>query len=116
MQIRDFYLQIQLLFILGLSTFPVDSQLFEDLEKRDNVINNKWVTGVDVGASVVSYRIDKDIDFNTQNVPFLGESYTGVGLHIGGKVLRSFEVVKIGLAPSFERFSGTRVQTNSDYS
>lgn len=116
MQIQDFYLQIQLLFILGLLTLPAHAQLFEDLEKRDNVINNKWVAGVDVGASIVSYRIDKEIDFNTQNVPFLGENYTGVGLHIGGKVLRSFEVIKIGLAPSFERFSGTSLQTNSDYS
>lgn len=116
MKKRDFHLQIKLLFILGLFTLPAHAQLFEDLEKRENVINHKWIAGVNVGTSFVSYMIDRDIDFNTQGVPFMGENYSGFGLHIGGKFLRSFEVVKVGLAPSFERFSGSSLQPNLDYS
>lgn len=93
--------------ILIAFTLSAEAQLFEDLDKRDNALNKEWVYGVNAGAAFVLYTIDREMVLTAHSVDMFSRTYSGVGIHVGGQILRSFDRFKVGIAPSFQSFAGT---------
>jgi len=88
-----------------LAASPGHAQLFDDIEKKDNVSNKDWVIGGDLGVLLTYYSIDNNYPLNRG---FLGSSsYFTPGFHVGGVFLRSFDGLKVGASVGFQRFSGS---------
>ena len=98
-----FTLSFLALYTAGLTT--AKAQLFDDLEKRENVSTGGWVVGVDIGGMLAFYSASPE--FSAGQSFISGGSYLAPGFHLGGVVLRSLDGFKLGGAVAFQRFSGS---------